>query len=85
MAKPQTKRQTQLNNPIYPELRQGIFVGVSNFDQVVRLTKTSGKQFYGNLDAITNDRNNFLKITERFEFSSYDTKVFMEPKIRDLN
>ena len=61
-----SKRETELSNPIYPGLRQGIFVGATNFDQVIKLTKTSGKPFYTNLDAITNDRNNFLKITSRF-------------------
>ena len=79
-----SKRQTQLKNPIYPELRQGIFVGVSDFNQVVKLKKTSGKSFYGNLDAITNDRKNFLKIMRTFEFRRVDTKVLMEPKIKNF-
>ena len=68
MVKPLTKRQTQISNPIYPELRQGIFVGVSNFNQVMKLTKKSGKPFYANLDAIPNDRKNFLKIMKSFGF-----------------
>ena len=57
---------------------------MSNFDQVVKLTKTSGKQFYANLDAITNDCKNYLKITTRFEFRRDDTRVLMEPKIKDF-
>ena len=61
-----SKRDTEISNPIYPGLRQGIFVGVTKFDQVIKLTRKSGKPFYTNLDAITNDCNNFLKITSRF-------------------
>ena len=84
MVELMNKRQTQLKNPIYPELRQGIFVGVSNFNEVVKLKKTSGKPFYAKLDAITKDCKNFLKITKRFEFRRVDTKVMMEPKIKNF-
>ena len=79
-----TKKETDDRNPLYAWLRRGIFVGVSNFDQVVKLTKTSGKQFYNNLDAITNDRHNFFRITERFEFTDEDKKAFIQPKIKDF-
>ena len=50
----------------------------------MKLTKKSGKPFYANLDAIPNDRKNFLKIMKRFGFRRVDTKVSMEPKIKNL-
>ena len=61
-----SKREDEISNPIYPGLRRGIFAGSTKFDQVIKLQKTSGKQFYADLNAITNDRCNFLKIMERF-------------------
>ena len=51
----------------------------------MKLTKKSGKPFYANLDAIPNDRKNFLKIMKRFGFRRVETKVLMEPKLKDCS
>ena len=73
-----SKREDEIRNPIYPGLRQGIFAGATKFDQVIKLNKKSGKQFYADLDAIINDCTNYLKIAERFEFTPKDVSVYMK-------
>ena len=39
MVEPQNQKQTQILEPIYPEIKRGIFVGVSVFDEVWKLSK----------------------------------------------
>ena len=43
MVDPQTEYETDKTDPIYPFIKEGIFIGVDKFDQVYKPTSRSAK------------------------------------------
>ena len=84
MVQPHTVIEQNKTDPLYPWVKQGIFTGVTKFDQVYKLINESGKQFYADLPGIYNDYLNFMKILNRFEFGPADIEILMNQKFKDM-
>ena len=68
MIEPQTEYETDKTDPLYPFIKQGIFAGFDEFDQVYKPSKKAYRQFYSNLPGIREDLKNFIKLLINFEF-----------------
>ena len=88
MVELQNQKQTQILEPIHPEKKRGIFVGVSFFDDVWRLSKVNKDRYvqaYADLPGIFRDKRYFDKIVNRYGFTSDQQLSLIEPRIKHCN
>ena len=86
MVEPQNQKQTQMLEPIYPQIKRSNFIGISKYYAVQKASKrfiNKYVQAYGDLPGIFRDHRYFEMLVTRFGFSSDEFLSLMEPKMKD--
>ena len=82
MIKPLTAREASLENPMYPEHRIGVCVGVNMYDAVKKPVpnyRGDYNNFYPNLASCLDDCYNFSEILLKYEFKHEDISIHHGP------
>ena len=88
MAHCLNEQETDIQEPIYPEIKQGIFCGVCLYDQVVKPRRGSNdkyRQMYDNLPAIHKDKQVFRKLVSCHGFKQDEIFLLTDPKVNECN